>query len=74
MYSGFESEILAISRTDYLLLYLRMLAFFAYLVYYCYATIRRLRFIDGTATSKIRSATSRYALGWFCTVHKQPFQ
>ncbi|MCP4765132.1 MAG: hypothetical protein GY875_02565 [Gammaproteobacteria bacterium] len=56
MYSWLESEILALSGSDYLALYTVLVALFGYLVYFCYGAFRRFRFVDGTATSKIRSA------------------
>jgi len=56
MYSWLESEILALSGSDYLALYTVMVALFGYLVYFCYGAFKRFRFVDGTATSKIRSA------------------
>jgi len=56
MYSWFKTEILAMSGSDYVALLSLLLFSFAYLLYYSYRTFRRFRFIDGTATSKIRSA------------------
>jgi len=56
MYSWLESEILALSGSDYLVLYTVLVALFGYLVYFCYRAFKRFRFVDGTATSKIRSA------------------
>jgi len=56
MYSWLESEILALSKSDYLVLYTVLVAMFGYLVYFCFGAFRRFRFVDGTATSKIRSA------------------
>ncbi|MDH3447180.1 MAG: E3 ubiquitin ligase family protein [Gammaproteobacteria bacterium] len=44
------------SRTDYLVLYGIIAAVVGFLIYYSYQAFRRFRFIDGTATSKIRSA------------------
>ena len=43
-------------ESDYLVLLAVMISVFAYLVYYCYGAFRSFRFVDGTATSKIRSA------------------
>jgi len=56
MFSWVEGEILAMSRTDYLLLLGVLAGGFAYLVYYSFRAFRRFRYVDGTATSKIRSA------------------
>lgn len=56
MYSWIESEILALPESDYLALYVLLIAVFGYLVYICYGAFKRFRFVDGTATSKIRSA------------------
>jgi hypothetical protein len=56
MYSWLESEILALSEPDYLVLYTAMVALLGYLAYICYSAFKRFRFVDGTATSKIRSA------------------
>jgi len=56
MYSWLESEILTLSGSDYTVLYTVLLALFGYLVYFCYGAFKRFRFVDGTATSKIRSA------------------
>lgn len=56
MYSWIESEVLAMPGSDYLALSSLLLVVFAYLVYYCYRAFRRFRFVDGTATSRIRSA------------------
>ena len=56
MYSWLESEILALSGPDYTVLCTVLLALFGYLVYFCYGAFKRFRFVDGTATSKIRSA------------------
>ena len=56
MYSWLESEILALSGSDYAILYTVLLALFGYLVYFCYGAFKRFRFVDGIATSKIRSA------------------
>jgi hypothetical protein len=56
MFSGLESEILAMSRTDYLVMLGILTGGCAYLVYSSFRAFRRFRFVDGTATSKIRSA------------------
>ncbi len=56
MYAWLESEILVLPESDYLVLYTMLVALFGYLVYFCYRAFKRFRFVDGTATSKIRSA------------------
>ena len=56
MYSWIKSEILELPNSDYLALYLVILAIFLYLAYTCYVAFKRFRYVDGTATSKIRSA------------------
>ena len=56
MYYWLESEILAMSAGDYLAILTVMTGLFAYLVYRCVVAFKRFRFVDGTATSKIRSA------------------
>lgn len=56
MFSWLEYEILGISATDYMILYGVLLAGFGCLLYYSFVAFRRYRFVDGTATSKIRSA------------------
>jgi len=56
MYAWLESEVLAMSTGDYLALVTVLAAVCIYLLYYCFHTYRRFRFVDGTATSKIRSA------------------
>ena len=56
MYSWIESEIVAISAGDYLAMLAVLLGLFAFLVYFCFGAFKRFRFVDGTATSKIRSA------------------
>ena len=56
MISWIEFEILDMSGTDYLVLFGILTAGFAFLLYYSYFAFRRFRFVDGTATSKIRSA------------------
>ncbi len=42
--------------SDYLVLYCAMIAIAGYLAYFAFYAFRRFRFIDATATSKIRSA------------------
>ncbi len=56
MFSWLESEILELPRMEYLVLLGVLVAGFAYLVYYSFSVIKRYRFMDGTATSRIRSA------------------
>ena len=56
MYSWLESEIRMLSGTDYRVLYAMLAGLFSYLVYFCFGAFKRFRFVDGTATSKIRSA------------------
>ena len=56
MFSWIESEIMSISSTDYLVTLAVLAGIFLYLLYFCYNSFRRYRFVDGTATSKIRSA------------------
>ena len=56
MYSWLKSEILVLSESDYLVLYTFLVALFGYLACFCYSTFKRFRFVEGTATSKIRSA------------------
>ena len=56
MFSLLESEILALTGSDYLVLFGVLLLIFAYLNYYAYFAFKRFRFMDGTATSRIRSA------------------
>ena len=60
MFSGLENKIQAMSSSDYLFLLAGLAAVTGYLLYYCYKTYRRYRFMDGTATSKIRSAAQGY--------------
>ena len=48
------------SGPDYLVLLAVLVCLVAYLLYYGYQTYRRYRFMDGTATSKIRSAAQGY--------------
>ena len=56
MLSWLEHEILDMSRGDYLVLYLIMGAGLCFLLYFGFRAFRRFRFIDATATSRIRSA------------------
>lgn len=56
MITWLESEILGMSGSDYLVMLCVMLGVFGYLLYYAFYAFRRFRFVDGTATSKIRSA------------------
>jgi hypothetical protein len=56
MYAWLTSEILAMPGSDYRMFLAVLIAVFAFLLYYCYSAFRSFRFVDGTATSKIRSA------------------
>jgi len=56
MFSWLESELLAMSRTDYLVMLGILAVICVYLIYYSFSAFRRFRFVDATATSKIRSA------------------
>jgi len=56
MFAWVESQILAMSRTDYLVLLGILASAFVYLLYHSFYAFRRYRYVDGTATSKIRSA------------------
>lgn len=56
MFSWLEYEILDISVTDYLVLTGVLLAVLVFLLYYSFIAFKRFRFVDATATSKIRSA------------------
>jgi hypothetical protein len=56
MLSWLEFEILELPRMEYLVLIGVLTVAFAFLVYYSFRVIKRYRFIDGTATSLIRSA------------------
>lgn len=51
-----KSEVLAMQGSDYLVLFLVMSVFSVILAFMSYRAFRRFRFIDATATSKIRSA------------------
>ncbi len=56
MLAWLEGEILDLSGTDYQVLFGVMVAVLAFLGYYGFIAFRRFRYVDGTATSKIRSA------------------
>lgn len=56
MFSWLEAEIRAMPGSEYLVMSGLLVAGFGYLVYYSFHAFRRFRFVDGTATSKIRSA------------------
>ena len=56
MFSWLESEILELPRMEYLVILGVLIAVFSYLVYYSFSVTKRYRFMDGTATSRIRSA------------------
>jgi len=56
MISWIEYEILGMSRIDYGILYLVAFAFLIGLLVYSFNAVRRIRFMGGTATSRIRSA------------------
>jgi len=56
MFAWLEHEIIGLPKTDYLVLLGVLATAFAYLVYSSYRAFKRYRFMDGTATSKVRSA------------------
>lgn len=56
MYSRFEAYLQAMSGPDYTIAFTMLLALLVILGYFVYSAFRRYRFVDGTATSKIRSA------------------
>ncbi len=56
MFSWLEHEILGMPKTDYLVLMGVLAAVLVYLVVFAYSAFKRYRFMDGTATSKVRSA------------------
>ncbi len=56
MFAWLKSEIMAMSSTDYLVMYCVLIGITGYLVFFSYYAFRRFRFMDATATSKIRSA------------------
>ena len=56
MFSWLEHEILSMSLGDYLVLCLVMTAALGFLLYFGFRACHRFRFMDATATSRIRSA------------------
>lgn len=60
MYSWFETEILQLGDGEYSALLIFLTGLGIYLLYRTQAAFRRYRFISGTATSKIRSASQGY--------------
>jgi len=56
MYDWLQSDVLAMSDSDYQVILLIMVVTIAWLSYICSTTFSRFRFVDGTPTSKIRSA------------------
>ncbi len=56
MLSWLEFELRQMPSTEYLALYGVGILLLGFLAYYTFAAYRRFRFMDGTATSKIRSA------------------
>jgi hypothetical protein len=56
MFSWLEFQILELPRMEYLVILGVLIAGFSYLVYYSFSVTKRYRFMDGTATSRIRSA------------------
>ena len=56
MYDWLASKILTMPHSDYLTLLAVLVAVIIFLFYFCYRSFRSFRFVDGTATSKIRSA------------------
>ena len=56
MFAWFEREILGLSTSDYVLSFVFLAGAMLFLVYYAHGSFRRYRFMDATATSKIRSA------------------
>ncbi len=56
MLSWLEFELRQMPSTEYLTLYGVGVLLLGFLAYYAFAAYRRFRFMDGTATSKIRSA------------------
>lgn len=56
MLSWLEFELREMPATEYLTLYGVGVLLLGFLAYYAFAAYRRFRFMDGTATSKIRSA------------------
>jgi len=60
MFSWFETEILQLGDSEYSILLIFMVGLSIYLLYRSHAAFRRYRFMSGTATSKIRSASQGY--------------
>jgi hypothetical protein len=56
MFSWLENEIISMPATEYLVAYGVLLLGLVFLLYYSFGAFKRYRFVDGTATSKIRSA------------------
>ena len=56
MFSWLEHEILDMPAIDYLVVYGVLLVGLVFLLFYSFGAFKRFRFVDGTATSKIRSA------------------
>jgi len=56
MSNWLENEILGMSHTDYLVMLAVLASGCFYLVYCSFRALRRFRYVDGTATSKIRAA------------------
>lgn len=56
MFAWLEHEILGMTGIDYLVLLGVLVSVFVYLVVFSFGAFKRYRFMDGTATSKIRSA------------------
>lgn len=56
MFSRVEYEILGLAKAEYLVLSTILVAGLIFLIYFAFVTFKRFRFMDGTATSKIRSA------------------
>ncbi len=56
MFSSVADELHQLSTTEYIILLLVLLAAMLFLLYVAFMAFRRFRMIDGTATSKIRSA------------------
>ncbi|MGD8840580.1 MAG: GIDE domain-containing protein [Gammaproteobacteria bacterium] len=56
MFRQLKSEILGLSNSDYTVIYAVLAAILLFLLYFAYNAFRRFRYMDGTATSKIRSA------------------
>lgn len=56
MFSRLESQIQGLSASDYGIAFALLAGLLLFLIYYSYRTYSRYRFMDATATSKIRSA------------------